>query len=117
MMRILRHWTKSPWRPRSAFLVCLGVIGLALVSPRPARATQQVETKSAGTAVVVTTNDATNIPATRAIYVGVAGDVKVNMAVTGTAIVFKAAPVGFLNISATRVYATGTTATNLVALY
>jgi hypothetical protein len=34
-----------------------------------------------------------------------------------TAIVFKAVPVGRLNVRATRVYSTGTTATNLVAVW
>jgi len=50
-----------------------------------------------------------------AIYVGVTGDV--TAVIGGAAVLFKAAPVGILPISATRVNSTGTTATNMVALY
>ena len=32
-------------------------------------------------------------------------------------VIFKAAPVGFLDVHATKVYATGTAATNLVAMW
>jgi hypothetical protein len=35
----------------------------------------------------------------------------------GSGITFKAVPVGLLNIIVSRVYATGTTATNIVALF
>jgi hypothetical protein len=49
------------------------------------------------------------------IYVGVAGDVKVDMKSSGT-VTFKALPVGLHKIGVTRVYATGTTATNLLGL-
>jgi hypothetical protein len=55
--------------------------------------------------------------AIKGIYVGVSGDVKVDLVAGGSGITFKAAPVGLLRIQAKRVYATGTTATNLVALY
>ena len=70
-------------------------------------------------AVVVTTNDSTDLTKapTRALYIGVAGDVKVDMMDGSAGVVFKAAPVGVLPIRVTRVYATGTTATNIVALY
>ena len=61
------------------------------------------------------TNELTYV--TRAIYVGVAGDVKVNLYGSGTGIVFKAVPVGILPIRATLVASTGTTATNIVALW
>lgn len=54
---------------------------------------------------------------TKRIYVGVAGDVKVDMVYTGSAIVFKALPVGFHGIAAKRLYSTGTTATNILGLY
>jgi hypothetical protein len=104
-------------RFRPLFLAAAVGLVLALVSPWPARATQQVELKTATGAVVITPGDSTTIPATRGIYVGVSGDIKVNMSSVGTAIVFKAVPVGLLNISATRIYSTGTTATNLVAVY
>lgn len=69
-------------------------------------------------AVAVTPHD-TNLLANEALkglYVGVSGDVKVTT-VDGEDIVFKAAPVGVLNVQAKRVFSTGTTATNIVALY
>jgi hypothetical protein len=55
------------------------------------------------------------VPA-RALYVGVAGDVKVNT-IDGTSTVFKAAPVGVLPVQCSRVWSTGTAATNIVALW
>lgn len=72
----------------------------------------------AQSAVAVTThdtNDLTEGAAALGLYIGVSGDVKVDMAGTGT-VTFKAAPVGFLPVNATRVYATGTTATDILAL-
>lgn len=69
-------------------------------------------------AAAVTTSDSadlTTIPA-RALYIGVTGDVKVDMA-SGATVTFKAAPVGLLRVEVRRVYATGTTATNILALY
>jgi hypothetical protein len=54
--------------------------------------------------------------ATSGIYVGVTGDLAVTM-YDGTTAVFKAAPVGVLNISVTQVLSTGTTATNILALF
>ena len=55
---------------------------------------------------------------TRGIYVGVTGDVTVNMMGTGASILFKAVPAGVtLAVRATRVLAAGTTATQLVGLY
>jgi len=74
-------------------------------------------------ALAITPSDGADLTwITRAIYVGVSGDVKVDMgdkdtvSGQGVGIVFKAVPVGLLHIRARRVYATGTTATNLVAL-
>lgn len=52
---------------------------------------------------------------TSALYVGVAGNV--TAIVGGEAILFTALPVGVHRISCTRVNATATTATNMVALY
>ena len=69
-------------------------------------------------AAAITPADGADLPAlTRAIYVGVAGNVKVDMETTGTGITFTALPVGIHRLRVKRVYATGTTATNLVALY
>lgn len=59
-------------------------------------------------------NDFTN--ASRAIYVGSAGDVAAVM-VNGTVLVFKAVPAGtMLPIRCRRINATNTTATNMVAV-
>jgi hypothetical protein len=69
-----------------------------------------------GTAVDLSAADAVLASPCRCLYVGVAGDVKVDMLGSGQAITFKAAPVGLLNVRATKVYKVGTTATNLVAL-
>lgn len=53
-----------------------------------------------------------------AIFVGGAGDIKVDMHGTGTAIVFAGVPAGtMLPILVDRVYSTDTDATNIVALY
>ena len=70
-------------------------------------------------AEVVTPHDSTNLSQiSRALYVGVAGDVSVDMADTGTAIVFTAVPAGsLLPIRINRVNSTSTTATNMVSIY
>ena len=68
-------------------------------------------------AVAVTPHDTNAIPTTLALYVGGAGGLKVDMAGGGT-VTFAAVPAGsVLPIQAVRVYATGTAATNIVALY
>jgi hypothetical protein len=67
-------------------------------------------------AVAVTESDVTVIPATRALYIGVSGDVVVTMQSGATPITFKSVPVGILNIAVTQVLA-ATTATDIVALY
>lgn len=71
----------------------------------------------ASNAAVVTPADGADlpIPATKGIWVGVAGDVKVDT-MGGQTVIFKA-PVGLLRVQAKRVYATLTTATNMVALW
>jgi hypothetical protein len=71
----------------------------------------------AGHAEAVTPSDATDLDfIARGLYVGGAGDVKLVM-VSGAVVTFKAVPVGTtLNVRFTRVEATGTTATQLVAL-
>jgi len=72
---------------------------------------------SNGAAVVP--NDATDLQyCANAIYVGAAGDLVVNMKGVGDSLTFKAVPAGTtLFIRAARVKATGTTATQLVALW
>jgi hypothetical protein len=69
------------------------------------------------------TNSATAAPSyAKALYVGGAGDIQVTMAgdkgVAGvsTPVLFKAVPVGFLNVQVRRVWSTNTTATSIVAL-
>ena len=62
------------------------------------------------------TNDLDEV--TVSLYVGTAGDVKVNMAQTGDAITFPNVQDGsILPVQVTRVYDTGTTASDIVALY
>lgn len=53
---------------------------------------------------------------TRAIYVGVAGNIVAKMA-NGETVTFSNVPVGLYPLSITLVVAAGTTATNIVALY
>lgn len=67
----------------------------------------------------VTPNDSTDLATTaRALYVGGAGNVSIDDLSGRTAVVFTAVPAGMiLPVRAKRVRATGTTATNIVALY
>lgn len=67
-------------------------------------------------AVAVTKSDATIIPTTRSLYIGVSGDVVVTMASGATPVTFKAAPVGVLPVQVTQVLA-ATAATDILALY
>ena len=53
----------------------------------------------------------------RALWVGVAGDVKVDMADGSTSITYKNAPIGVLPIQVSKVYKVGTGATDLLYLY
>ena len=53
---------------------------------------------------------------TRAIYVGVAGNLVIRMA-AGADVTLSNVPVGFYPLAITMVVASGTTATNLVAFY
>ena len=71
---------------------------------------------SAYNAVAVTLSDSAVIPATRGLWVGVAGNVAVRMA-GGGAVTFTGAPVGVLPIQVDIVKTTGTTATTILALY
>lgn len=69
-----------------------------------------------GAAIV--THDTNELPSySRQIYCGGAGDIKL-ITVGGTTLTFKAVPVGtLLPVRAKLVFATGTTATNLVAIW
>lgn len=52
----------------------------------------------------------------RSLYIGVTGDVKVTT-VKGDTVTFKAHPVGYMPGRVRRVFATGTTATDILALW
>ena len=67
----------------------------------------------------ISPNDTTALTAlTRAIYVGGAGDISLILAGDTAAVTFKAVPVGTtLDVCASLVKSTGTTATNLLGLY
>lgn len=67
-------------------------------------------------AFLVTPGDATFIPVTRALYVGTTGNLNVRMADDQT-VLFTAVPVGIFPIQVDQVLATGTSASNIVALY
>ena len=68
-------------------------------------------------AVAVVPHDSNDLTKeTRGLYVGVSGDVKVDIG--GVTVVFTAMAAGIIHpISVTRVWATDTDATNLVAIY
>jgi hypothetical protein len=71
----------------------------------------------ATTGVAVTKSDSTNINKTRALYVATGGDLKVRFA-DNTDVTFPAVPGGsVLSVAVIRVWSTGTTADNIVALY
>jgi hypothetical protein len=76
-------------------------------------------TVSAHRASAVTTSDSTIYgQPTRALYIGAAGNLTVDMADGGSSVLFVGVQGGtLLPIQVTRIYATGTTATSIVALY
>lgn len=68
-------------------------------------------------AAVVTPSDTVNLPdgPCRMLYIGVTGDVTI-ITMNGNTVLFKAVPVGILRMRAACVLATGTTATNILAI-
>lgn len=79
--------------------------------------TRLAELSPAVGAVAIIPSDSVDIAVARGIYVGGAGNIVVTL-LDGTTATFIAPIVGsILDISARRVLATGTTATNLLALY
>lgn len=73
-------------------------------------------TVSAHSAVDVTPSDSTVLPATRALYIGVTGNVAVKMADDENTITFSNVPVGIFPIQVIQVLSTGTTASSIIAL-
>lgn len=66
----------------------------------------------------VTPSDSGAIGPSRAVWVGAGGDIKVDMQDFGTAVTFKSIASGtLLPICVTRIYSTGTTASDLVIVY
>ncbi len=68
-------------------------------------------------AVDVSSTDATLSPPCRMLWIGVTGDVKVDMAGGQTAVTFKSVPVGPLYVRAIKVYHTGTTGNSIVSMW
>lgn len=72
----------------------------------------------AANAAAVTPSDSSDLTfSTRALFIGGAGNVSVNMATSGAAVVFAVGAGQILPIQVARVLATGTTATGIVALW
>ena len=79
----------------------------------------QTNTNTSGACRAITPNDSTDLPLgiCRAIYVGVGGEVSIDD-LSGETVVFKNAISGsVIPVQTARVNATGTTATDLIALY
>ena len=76
-------------------------------------------TSPATAAFAVTPNNTTNLPhgPARALYVGVTGDITLRVTRNGASVTFTNVPVGFFPVNAVQVFAAGTTASGLVALY
>lgn len=68
-------------------------------------------------AAVTPSNDTDLSETASALYIGVTGDVTVDMEGVGEGILFKTVPVGYLYGRFTRVYATGTDATDIISLW
>lgn len=98
------------------------VVGLLLILS-VAAATDPFASSSSGLsspaahAAAVTPDDATDLTtAPRALFLGAGGDVKVTM-VGGETVTFTNAPQGYNPLRVTRVWSTGTTATNITAVW
>jgi hypothetical protein len=75
-------------------------------------------TRPTDTAFAVTPNNSTDLATpTRGVYVGVSGDLKVDLVGGSTEITFVGLASGVIHpIQARRIYATGTSATNIVGI-
>ncbi len=66
----------------------------------------------------ISPDDATDIAfTTRSLYIGGSGDVAVRMAGETSTVIFRSVPTGVLPVRVDRVLTTGTTATDIVALW
>lgn len=74
----------------------------------------KIQNPKNGTAV--TPSDTVNLAKGGLLYVGVSGDVKVTT-IQGTDLTFKAHPVGYMPVYVEKVFATGTTATDILVLF
>lgn len=75
------------------------------------------QTIPAQAAAAITPNDTTGFAVTRGIYIGGAGNIKVDM-LDGTTVTFTAIAAGIIHpIAVKKVYATGTTATGIIGVY
>ena len=82
----------------------------------PATHTGAAATAPAGYGVAVTPSDSVVIPMTRALYVGVGGNVRVTD--INDNVTYANVPSGsILPVQVSKVFATGTTASSIVALY
>lgn len=84
----------------------------------PANAPYEVSSCPATGAASVTPHDTNQLAGgtCRALYIGTTGNVKVTMA-NGNEVTFSSVAVGILPISVKLVWSTGTTASNILALY
>ena len=67
-------------------------------------------------AATVTPSDSTVLTPTRGLYVGTSGNIAVQMS-DGSNVTFVSVPQGILPVRVVKVLATGTTASNIVALW
>lgn len=74
-------------------------------------------TAPAAAAVTVVPSDSTVIPVTRALYIGVAGNLSVRMARDGQTQAFVGVAAGIFPVQVDKVLSTGTAAASIVALY
>lgn len=74
-------------------------------------------TASANESSAITANDTTTFAPTRAVYVGVTGDLTVQHVAGGASVLYSNVPVGVFPVSVVRVMSTGTTASGLVGMY
>lgn len=80
------------------------------------RRTPETLLQSAVGGVAVTPSDTTELVSTRGLWVGGTGNIAVTFQ-DGTEVTLSAVPVGILPVRVTKVKSTGTTATDIVALY